>query len=159
MKKLGMLFVFMLLLVGCTQSEEQPEVTDFQVDVKNPLCVQFGPSYQFSHDDQAASSNCTLNEDLMREVYAVAKHIPYVKGTKDQFENYLKKWANEDGTASKEILIFWQTLQNGETSNFVAIYDDGRFNFRSEGDKTDLLSVDVYPEKFEQLSKILGKYE
>ncbi len=159
MKKLGMLFVFMLLLVGCTQSEVQPEVTDFQVDVTNPLCVQFGPSYQFSHDYQAESSNCTLNEDLMREVYAVAKTIPYVQGTKDQFEHYLEKWANEDGTASKEILIFWQTLKNGETSNFVAIYDDGRFNFQSEDDKTDLLSTETYPEKFDQLLKLLAKYE
>lgn len=49
--------------------------------------------------------------------------------------------------------------ENGEATNFVAIYDDGRFNFQSEGDKTDLLSTETYPEKFEQLSKILTAYE
>ena len=77
LKKLGVVFVLMLLLVGCTQSEAQPEVAEFQVDVTNPLCVQF----------------------------------------------------------------------------------DGRFNFQSEGDKTDLLSTETYPEKFEQLSKLLAIYE
>ncbi|MER1956583.1 MAG: hypothetical protein ABS942_04330 [Solibacillus sp.] len=57
------------------------------------------------------------------------------------------------------ILLIWQMLENGEATNFVAIYDDGRFNFQSEGDKTDLLSTETYPEKFEQLSKILTAYE
>ena len=148
-----------LIIVGCTQTEEQRGVPDFQIDVTNPLCVQFGASYQFSYENQAESSNCTVNEDIIREVYRVAENVTFEKGTKDQFEHYLDKWANDDGTASTEIIIIWQQLKNDEMSNFFAIYDDGRFNFRSEGNKTDLLSNDTYTEKFEQLSKMLAEYE